>query len=1056
MNRLVKFLLSMPFMLILVFIFLSAIGIATFLESSYGYNDLSVSKYFIYGATWFEWVIFLLFINLINNIFKYKLFRKEKIGSLLFHFSFLIIVIGAFITRHYSYEGMMAIRENSASNYILSSRTYLQIGVNDKIKQTEFDIPLEFSGPLNEAKADLHNTLSKVGMGGLTTDHIPIEAEFNFPDESHLIEVTYHDFLPQYFEKDTFELIDGGEDILHIVTVGENGRKNNYLPQGGVIEDQGVMMTLNNASGMAAINVITTDSGDYVQTPFDLEYFQMRDQSKGIIPRDTLVPFLPMRLYSVGNAQFVYKQKINGAKLTKIGETNHPMGVNTLQVKIKDAEYEKVVSLSGGGAGMFPRYSKFSMNGLNYKVWFGSKIIPLSFFIHLKDFEQERYPGTDNPSSYASEVTLVDTINDVKIDHRIFMNNVLDYAGYRFFQSSFDEDEKGTILSVNHDWWGTNITYLGYTLMALGMFISIFARGSRFKLLLRKSNETRKKRESLTLLLIFGLLTSFSGMAQGEQSDYVPVDPAHAESFGKLIIQDFGGRFTPVHTMADKIIRKVSRSETYNGLNGLQVFIGLHTNFGHWFEEPLIYVSGDSTRRLLGVEGKRASMSDFYDEETGYKLSKYAKAALQKPANSRNVFEKDFIKTDERFNIIRGVVMGYYLKIFPMKGDPNDTWYAPADNLDKLHGNDSTFVSGIMTLYLYEVQHSSETGNWLGADSIVTLIDTYQRGAGNASIMPSESKIEWEIFYNKANIFKWLTHCYILFGLILLIIQFIHLFKPHIKVNRVNKIGVFLFVIFAGFQAFALGLRWYLSGHAPWSNGYEAIVFISFITILAGLLFARQSKIVLGAAGILAWLMLFVAGLNNMDPEISNLVPVLKSYWLMIHVAIITGSYGFLGLAAILGIINLFIEIFKTTESKKRMGMTAKELRYINEMSMTIGIFMLTIGTFLGGVWANESWGRYWGWDAKETWALVSVLVYTMILHFRFIPGLKSDYTFNVASVLGYGSIIMTFYGVNFYLSGLHSYATGEPLPIPMWVPITLLSFLGLFILAFVRKRRAL
>ena len=268
------------------------------------------------------------------------------------------------------------------------------------------------------------------------------------------------------------------------------------------------------------------------------------------------------------------------------------------------------------------------------------------------------------------------------------------------------------------------------------------------------------------------------------------------------------------------------------------------------------------------------------------------------------------------------------------------------------------------------------------------------------------------------------------------------------------KIGVFLFAGLWLAHGCGLGLRWYLSGHAPWSNGYEAIVFIGFVTALAGLLFSKQSKIVVGATGILAWLMLFVAHMNNMDPQISPLVPVLKSYWLMIHVAIITGSYGFLGLSSILGIINLFIDVFKNKVTKKRLNLTAKELRYIGEMSMTIGLFMLTIGTFLGGVWANESWGRYWGWDAKETWALASVLVYTIILHFRFIPGLKSDYTFNLWSLWGFSSIIMTFYGVNYYLAGLHSYATGEPVPIPYWVPMTVLLFSILSALAWWNKRR--
>lgn len=302
--------------------------------------------------------------------------------------------------------------------------------------------------------------------------------------------------------------------------------------------------------------------------------------------------------------------------------------------------------------------------------------------------------------------------------------------------------------------------------------------------------------------------------------------------------------------------------------------------------------------------------------------------------------------------------------------------------------------------------------------------------------------------------FTHLSRYYLLVGFFLLVVQFIQIFKPKKEFKWPMRIGVWIMFMMWLLHGFGLVIRWILSGHAPWSNGYEVLVFISFGTIAIGLAYARKSKIVMGATGLLAGLMLFVAGMSSMDPQMSNLEPVLKSYWLQIHVAIITYSYAFLGVAAILGIINLSIDALKTETSKKRLNLTAKELRHISEMVMTIGLFMLTIGTFLGGVWANESWGRYWGWDAKETWALASVLVYTIILHFRFVPGLKSDFTFNLWSLWGYSSIIMTFFGVNYYLTGMHSYATGDPVPIPNWVPLTVFLFFTLSLVAWLRKRR--
>jgi cytochrome c-type biogenesis protein CcsB len=246
-----------------------------------------------------------------------------------------------------------------------------------------------------------------------------------------------------------------------------------------------------------------------------------------------------------------------------------------------------------------------------------------------------------------------------------------------------------------------------------------------------------------------------------------------------------------------------------------------------------------------------------------------------------------------------------------------------------------------------------------------------------------------------------------------------------------------------------------ISGHAPWSNGYEAIIFIAWVTMIAGFVFSRKNAVVIAGAAVLASLMIFVSEMNLLDPEITPLVPVLKSYWLMIHVAIITGSYGFLGLACILGLFNLFLYLFRTNKKGEIITININELTYVSEMTMTIGLFMLTIGTFLGGIWANESWGRYWGWDPKETWALVSVLVYAVILHLRFIPGLKGKFFFNVVSFWGYSAILFTFFGVNFMLVGLHSYAQGDGLgKFPTWLIWTIGGFVIFTVIAAIRSKQ--
>jgi cytochrome c-type biogenesis protein CcsB len=322
--------------------------------------------------------------------------------------------------------------------------------------------------------------------------------------------------------------------------------------------------------------------------------------------------------------------------------------------------------------------------------------------------------------------------------------------------------------------------------------------------------------------------------------------------------------------------------------------------------------------------------------------------------------------------------------------------------------------------------------NWATCDSVVSYISKFQIRYGE-KIIPKDYKVDLEVLYNKLNIFSNLFMYYFMIGFIFLIILIIRIFKN----NSLDKLLKFIFfLIILGFIVQTLGLaaRWVISGHAPWSNGYESMIYISWATMLSGIIFSLRSKLTLAATTLVTSLFLMVAHLNWLDPEITNIVPVLNSYWLMIHVSIITASYGFLALGAVLGLFSLWLIIFTNENTKNKILVTIKELTLINEKSITIGLFMLTIGTFLGGVWANESWGRYWGWDPKETWALVSVLIYAFVLHMRLIPALSSFYTFNLATLVAIWSIIMTYFGVNYYLSGLHSYAAGDPMPIPSFV----------------------
>jgi cytochrome c-type biogenesis protein CcsB len=342
---------------------------------------------------------------------------------------------------------------------------------------------------------------------------------------------------------------------------------------------------------------------------------------------------------------------------------------------------------------------------------------------------------------------------------------------------------------------------------------------------------------------------------------------------------------------------------------------------------------------------------------------------------------------------------------------------------------------------------------------MVEKLKAYQRiqYSDDPGALPSVSDVELEIFYNKTNVFSRLKYLYALLGLILLPLTLIHNLKEDKSKSLLITIRILIGVYGLGllFHIATLALRTYITGHAPWSDGYEALVTVSAACILAGMIFMSRSIITVGGAAIIGFFVLMTAGHNQYDPQMSDLEPVLKSYWLNIHVACLTISYGFFGLSFILALINMGIFSSRGTNNIYRTESTLTELTYVNEMTMTIGLVLATIGTFLGGVWANESWGRYWGWDAKETWALVIVLVYAFILHMRFVPGLRGNYALNLASGIGFSSVLFTFIGVNYYLTkGLHSYARGDAPAFPIWVWVLIAAIVGLFALAGIKERK--
>jgi len=1050
MDKLLSSLFSMRWASVGLIVFLVAIGAATFIESIHGIQAAKIS---IYNAFWFEGLLLYLVLALVSNIFRYKMFTRAKIAMLSFHLSFIVILAGAAVTRYISFEGQMVIREGAGNNFIYTADPYVLINAQDMNSKSRPTLQA-WKTYLSEFNSNDFEYDTKVGKKNVTLRYIDFKS-----DRVDSLQVN------QKFKESALELV-------------TEGKRSNFLAENDVLMVGQTPFYYASArpdspNQAPGIYLHHKNGKTWVYPSVALKSLPMREMEKirasGQAPADSLYQnyalnawseFTPFSLYLVGNQQVVFKRHIPHAKKVLVKAAKKNTGKDYLTIELNDGKATKIVRLQGG-KGQFPKPERFAMNGVVYQLEYGSIQKNIPFTVQCRDFRLDRYPGSNSPSSFESELTIDDQRNNVKLNRRVFMNNVIDYDGYRFFQSSYEldnpstpENEEGTILSVNHDALGTNITYVGYLLMALAMILSLFAPAGRFAFLTVQLQKVKAKKASLGIIAL--LLTSNLLAQHQHQHKAKPVHheitTEHANELASLLVQDYEGRIVPFHTLADQLTRKLTHSNKYKDLNAVQFVLSLHMYPSYWVSQPFIQVPR-SLREPLKLKEFESIMS-LSSKNSEFKWMAQYQVAHQKLESKRNEFDKKLIKLNEKYEVANNIFMWQFMRVIPAKNDANNTWFVP---LSMELGKMDTLSSKMFVNYLAAVHDGGQRHTFGEATDILKTFKKFQRKAGKA-VAPSESVVNLEISYNNMEIFKHAYQLYLLSGVLLLIVFFIGIFfrseQALGKLKWPKRIFIAITVITFVYHGVGLGLRWAISGHAPWSNGYEAIVFIGWVTMIAGFAFAKKNQVVLAGAAILAALMLWVTEMNLMDPEITPLVPVLKSYWLMIHVAIITGSYGFLGLACILGLVNLKLYLLQSEKSATLIKLNIQEITYISEMTMTVGLYMLTIGTFLGGVWANESWGRYWGWDPKETWALVSVLVYAVILHFRMIPGLQGRFLFNALAFWGYSAILFTFFGVNFMLVGLHSYAQGEGLgQFPTWLIYLIIAFALLTTLAFLRNK---
>lgn len=1064
MKKIQDILISTRTMAVLLLAFAISMAVATFIENDYG---TPTAKALIYEAKWFETIMFLLILNFIGNIGRYRLWRREKWPVLVFHLAFILIFIGGAITRYISFEGTMHIREGETSNEIVTDKHFFKIKIEEKGEQQNYhDVPYLMS--------PLHNDF---------------QATYDFMGKEKIV-VKALDYIQR--KKDS--LVAGpGKEYLHLVSTGDmGGRQNIYLGEGEVQNINGTLVSYNRTAIEGAVEFQKKDGQLYIKTPTDAAYMTMATQATGTTKKDEFQPLALRSLYTIDQLKLVIPEGTKTGKLVAYeGDKQKDKDVpDMLKVEVDGPKTKQIVDLVVE-KGNPNNYKQIHIDGLDIMLGFGPKIYYTQpFALKLDQFVMETYPGSSSPSAYESHVKIVDEGKETP--YNIYMNHVLNYKGYRFFQASFDPDRKGTVLSVNHDFWGTLISYIGYAFLFVGMFVTMFWKGSRFWNLNQMLKNISKKKVAAVFLLLmtFGLNAQDIDMhgKDGSHDSHAPsgdvraaspnqngkmldadamvknitIDKEHAEKFGYLLVQNYEGRIVPANTQALDILHKLTSRSKFQNLDANQWFLAATIDPMFWAQVNIIKIEtagkvGKDLRAKTKAtdEGFTSLIKLFPADKNGnlrFVLEDDYNEAFRKKASERTRYDEAVIKLNDKVQVLNGIMSYQYFRTVPVKNDPNHTWNSVMTPNFEADEN----AQAVLGPYLSSVLLATQGGSWAKADAELKKVETYQQKWGK-NVVPSETKVKVEVLMNQLDINFKLLIFYTIIGGLLLVLGFAELFKPNRILHKIIKGIIYIGAVGYIFHFLGLIARWYISGHAPWSNGYEAIIFISWVGITAGYALYRNSNALIPAAGFLVAVIMmgFAHGGSALDPQITPLVPVLKSYWLVVHVAIITSSYGFFSLSMLIAMISL---IFYVIANKKTFDQhndtTLKELAIVSEMSLNIGLLALTIGNFLGGIWANESWGRYWSWDPKETWAFISIMVYAFVIHMRLVPGLRGRYTFHVVTMFAFCSMVMTYFGVNYYLSGLHSYAKGDPIPLPLWVYISLGYMAALSIAAWFKYKR--
>ncbi len=621
------------------------------------------------------------------------------------------------------------------------------------------------------------------------------------------------------------------------------------------------------------------------------------------------------------------------------------------------------------------------------------------FELKLKDCRTIFYPGTTAGMDYVSDIEII-APDGTCTEGTVSMNNIFKHQGYRFYQTAIAPQR--STLSVAYDPWGIGITYTGYALLLIGFVAFFFQKRTRLRALLARLRGTMA-----VAMLALGLFTFTQQAKAAADETPVTLQRGLAKSYGRLYVY-WEDRVCPLQTLAADFCTKLYGHNGYKGLTAEQVLTGWIFDYDVWKDEPMISVKGDRVKQLLGIEGKYAALSDFYGP-TGYKLE----AALHE-GNDANVRA-----ADEKAKLISLVCTGKIIKIYPYKtADGHIEWMSWVDSRPAdMPMDDWKFILGSMEYVAREIKH----GRNIQANEALLKIREQQELMAGMENLPSPTRFEAEIIYNnyKPGLMAALVPLILGIGVFALFCR--SLVNGRSLSRRVclptDIIAAVCFVYLLAFIA----LRGYVSQHWPMSNGFETMQCMAGFSLLLMFVLKRRLSFVRPFGLIVCGLALMVSMIGQSNPPITQLMPVLASPLLSVHVMVIMLAYSLLAFT-MLGAAAACI-VRRSGMPVPQRDATLTRLADASHLLLYPAVFLLAIGIFIGAVWANQSWGRYWGWDAKETWALVTLLIYAFPLHDGSFPALRRPMVFHTYMLVAFLTVLMTYFGVNYFLTGLHSYA---------------------------------